>query len=464
MTIHRDWVGVMKAECPEAFTPHPPLRPRVAFIDGMPSLMKGASVCRWHDLIGASFMMPVKRFFGMGAHTVVLGFDVYSLVPSAKSITQDNRTKKVPTTDFDERDQLPPVIPVNYNDCIRNRAFKRRVVQLIVETLPDMLALDAGQALIIDYENCPVQFRRSAPGGKLEQVFMVDVPPLGECDIKCTRWFRLYGDGIAQSVDGDFLPIALLEHESQVRELRGTSGAPTRMAVYRLEFNTKDPESSGKKRAADGAAKGDAAEKRRRAMEFVNIPLLYESMCSAIRQCAGTGRVQTSHDARYMEMLACLIGLTGTDFTRNLPLLGVRKVWDMLPGRDVWSGIVQAYDTELLCLDVPSARDQLVGRMYYETYRKHIDGPARNLSATLLALQKTPCVPRTPSPRARGPQAFAPSPSDPSEPPQEAVGSHQEAAPQRGEGRYDGAEHKLAAHLLEVCPAMQGRADRCVAA
>lgn len=48
---------------------------------------------------------------------------------------------------------------------------------------------------------------------------MTDIPPMGECDVKFTRWGRAYGDMIAHSVDGDFLPIALIEHERNLREV-----------------------------------------------------------------------------------------------------------------------------------------------------------------------------------------------------------------------------------------------------
>jgi hypothetical protein len=59
---------------------------------------------------------------------------------------------------------------------------------------------------------------------------------MGENDIKFTRFARIYGDCIAHSVDGDYLPIALLEHERQVA-LLGIQADPVRIAVYRLAYN-----------------------------------------------------------------------------------------------------------------------------------------------------------------------------------------------------------------------------------
>ena len=41
----------------------------------------------------------------------------------------------------------------------------------------------------------------------------MQLPPMGENDIKFTRFCEMYGDCVAHSVDGDYLPIALMEHE-----------------------------------------------------------------------------------------------------------------------------------------------------------------------------------------------------------------------------------------------------------
>jgi hypothetical protein len=77
---------------------------------------------------------------------------------------------------------------------------------------------------------------------------------MGENDIKFTRFARMYGDTIAHSVDGDYLPIALMEHERQV-VLHGRHTDPSRMAIYRLEYNmapTPRVKLVGAKRTADG--------------------------------------------------------------------------------------------------------------------------------------------------------------------------------------------------------------------
>lgn len=402
MTINRDWVGVMKEECPEAFTSKAPFRPRVAFIDGMPLLMKSNTVTKWSELVRFNFGGPVRRFFGMGAKTVVLGFDVYSLVPMAKAITQANRSKHVAKIDFSDASDLPTCIPVQYNDFMRNRAFKRRVIQMVVETLPDILCMDMGQELIVDYESCPIRFCVDPSTRKTVQTFMIDMPPLGECDIKFSRWFRMYGDGIAHSVDGDFIPIALMEHESQVRSLQDTAARPSKIAIYRMEFGVdKEDEAgaggSGHKRDAHGKVVA-TGRKRGRAMEYVSIQLLYECLAMALRQCAGRShRASTSHDSRNMEMVACLIGLTGTDFTRNLPMIGVRKIWDMIADKVVHGGLIRAYDPDSLCMDVEAATNLLVARLYMGAYQKHVHDVPPDLGLVLGAMQRSKLADKTKS-------------------------------------------------------------------
>ena len=304
MTIHRDWIGVMKEECPAAFTKDIPFKPKVAFIDGMPLLMKSSHITRWSELVNFNFARPVKRFMGLGASVVVLGFDVYTFVPGAKSITQANRSKRVAKCSFSDQTQLPTVIPLEYNDFMRNRAFKRRVVQLVVETLPGILDLKGGQELIIDYESCPIRFRYDVAEQKVVQDFMVDIPPMGECDVKCTRWFKRYGDGVAHSVDGDFIPISLINYEAELRNLQANpdsrAARPNKVAIFRMEFGAnKDdndmPESlskTSKKRSLTGSERQQTVQKAKktsRPMEYVSIPLLYESMFIAFRQLAGTG-------------------------------------------------------------------------------------------------------------------------------------------------------------------------------
>lgn len=357
MTIHSAWFQVMKSECPQAFTPTPPFAPRAAFLDGMPLLMASSTMRKWDDLIRFNFCNPILRFFRMGAQVCVLAFDDYLHVPKAKAITQANRSKKKAPFQCNEREQLETLMPADYNTRLANRIYKRKVIDLIAETLVDHLALAPGQKLIVDYVECPVLFFVEQGEKKPKFKYLLDVPPLGECDIKFTRWSRHFGDMVAHSVDGDFVPIALLEYERQVRVLKeGGSGSrrpqqrhtAAKLAVFRLEYGAAAasaaaavaPPSSKKQKVGPGGGAASAAagaeppksKKRKRTMEYVDIPLLYESLKSAMKQFSNEGILrwavprnasarlfgggQKGESLHYMRILASMIGLTGTDFTR----------------------------------------------------------------------------------------------------------------------------------------------------
>lgn len=88
-----------------------------------------------------------------------------------------------------------------------------------------------GKSFIIDYVECPVRFFFNEETNKLDKEFL-QMPPMGENDVKFTRFSRMYGNCVAHSVDGDYLPIALMEHERQLAT-SGSGHDPVRIAVYR---------------------------------------------------------------------------------------------------------------------------------------------------------------------------------------------------------------------------------------
>lgn len=347
----------MKSVCPEAFTATPPFAPRAAFLDGMPLLMASSTMRKWDDLIRFNFCIPIQRFYRLGAQVCVLAFDDYLYVPKAKAITQANRSKKKAPFQCNEREQLETVMPADYNTRLSNRIYKRKVIDLIAETLVDHLGLSHGQRLIVDYVECPVLFYVEPGEKKPKFKYLLDVPPLGECDIKFTRWSRHFGDMVAHSVDGDFVPIALLEHEARVRQAsadrsnarRHQLQPPARLSIFRLEYGAsqnqqEDGEEEGgrkkKQKLAGGGAVNAPKKRRRRTMEYVNIPALYAALKASMKQFANEGILrwaplatgvssssslsrprlfgggQQGESLQHMRILACMIALTGTDFTR----------------------------------------------------------------------------------------------------------------------------------------------------
>jgi hypothetical protein len=398
MTIDSGWVGVMKEESPEAFTALCPFIPQVAYLDGMPLLMAGAQTRKWNDLVNYNFCTAVNRFFRIGARVVVLAFDDYTYVPVAKSITQANRSKNKAVFEFNERQHLETMMPSDYNDRLSNRLYKRRVIDLIVETIADKLNLKLGQTLIIDYVDCPVSFKIDSATKLLVHEYITDMPPQGECDIKFTRWGERYGDMVAHSVDGDFIPISLMECEKQIRD---SSLPGFRIALYRMQYNPPKPAVSKKsaKRGIDGTIKNyltggssasavipvEKVKKKGKVMEYVNVQLLYNTLRVSMRQCSPSSTNSPLHELHFMRIFACLIGITGTDFTRNTPHLSPKKIWDALAVRGIWPGLIRSYDIVQMGLDPSDACNFLIARLYCNKFDKHAVGV--NLPDVLRSLQ-----------------------------------------------------------------------------
>ena len=75
-----------------------------------------------------------------------------------------------------------------------------------------------------------------------------------------------------------------------------------------------------------------------------------------------------------MRMLACLIGMTGTDFSRALPHLGPKKVWDMLSMKHVWPGLLRSYDPSTGQMVPGDICDHFVRHLYTDKFAKHAKG------------------------------------------------------------------------------------------
>jgi hypothetical protein len=65
MTIHRDWLMMMKDLCPTAFTETIPMQPEVGFIDGQIKLMAmprpPSGVPTWELFLRQQFVKPIER-------------------------------------------------------------------------------------------------------------------------------------------------------------------------------------------------------------------------------------------------------------------------------------------------------------------------------------------------------------------------------------------------------------------
>ena len=413
MTIDSSWIASFKEESPHSFTKHIPFRPIAAFCDGQIRLMRGHTqeFMTWDTYIWQQFTGHVRRFYdNHKVSTVILAFDDYAHVPEAKCMTQLKRRRHLPKLEILEREPLPPFCPSGerWDQSIANRTFKSKVIAMVVDRLPALLQLKPDQTLIIDYAGCPREYRAGAsgPNSTNSGIEIRDIPeliPLGEADVKFTRYADLYKDLLVDSVDGDSIPIALVHHEACMRDLTAGSmdlddltESPPRICIYRM---TTKVDSEVKKRKADEIGKTEPKEKFKRTFEYVSIPALYQTIHDVCAQCMDRMKSPT-HSQHLMSMILALIGLTGTDFTRNMPQLSGKSVFGLLP--DLWMALMVSYDPTTGQLDVVKASDRLVACMYSSKYATHVKSTPSTQTSTptslhhvLEALQRSKLSQRT---------------------------------------------------------------------
>jgi hypothetical protein len=373
MTIDSSWLCAFKEELPHAFTRKAPFAPKAVFVDGQIRLMQGpqAGPQTWDDFIFRQFARHLQKFFDM-CNVVVLAFDNYEHVPRAKCMTQAKRRKNVPILPFAEHSELPCMVPEaeRWVQCIANRTFKTRVIDLVLLRLPALLLQGKPKRrLIVDYQQ-PVEYLFDPATSTIIRAPLEELPAMGEADIKFTRYADRHGSLLVDSIDGDSIPIALLHHELQLR--RATP--PPIIAVYRIELRLPG---EGCKRTADG-------KRAARTYEYVNVHALYAGLKDAIAQCTGRIRIPT-HEGHQMAMLISLIALTGTDFSRNLPQMSGSSVYGWLP--TIWPALAAAYNPVEAALREDQAAD-LVALLYKTKFPKH--ARATSLCEVLAELQDAP--------------------------------------------------------------------------
>lgn len=323
MTIHSDFFKIVKEGCGHAFTPAPPVRPDVVFIDGQVKLMKADAITSWELFFSVQFYRTIEKCFALGAHTVVLAFDDYEHVPSSKAMTQAKRMKQRVNYDFAQSSALPGRPPADWGSAMANRTFKVKVVSRVLEVTRAWFELKlktdarfSGLTLVLDYRGAPVVLcAAGASRGDSVQQFVAarcwEAPAgcigRGECDIKAFSWLPLARCLCIVSVDGDFLPLSLLQ---------GLAGADADVLLFRMLTRTEA--AAGRKRksvASDPEAKTTA----RREYEFVHIAPVRAWLRAEF----------PSKAADPVQQFCAMVALCGCDFARNLPRLGPRSLWKM---------------------------------------------------------------------------------------------------------------------------------------
>jgi len=318
MTIHADFFKIVKEGCGHAFTDEPPLSPDVVFIDGQVKLMKADAIKSWELFFQIQFYKTIERCFALGAHTVVLGFDNYEHVPSSKAMTQAKRAKQRVDYDFAHTSALPNSPPEDWGSAMANRTFKVKVISRVLEVtrawFEQKLKTDAKFAnliLVLDYRGVPdVVFAPDSKRGLSAKTFVDEndwtvsdsCVGRGECDIKAFAWLKIARCLCIVSIDGDFLPLSLLQTFADAGETR-------HVILYRMVTQLA-PASIKRNSSGTRTASG-------RQYEFVHIAPIRDWLLS----------VFPSRVVNPIQQFCAMVALCGCDFARNLPRLGPRSLW-----------------------------------------------------------------------------------------------------------------------------------------
>lgn len=337
MTIHTKWMELLRSEASDAFR-YGELTQKVdaSFIDGQIKLMKPETVQTWADFLYAKFTSVIMRHFARyGCTTVVLSFDDKRHVPRAKAITQLKRRSGVEIIDFGETDTLPTDLPLQWKESIMNAWFKHRVIELICANIPRLVTPPKGARLIVDWETATEYVYG---GGENPEIIDHGTITIGEADLKFTHWMRRFEcPMLIEATDGDYIPIAL-----------GLKAAGHTHPIVILK--------------AWNEIKGGA--------EFLHVDLIHSFLKQKFETASRCGR-RPSADDWEIKLFIVLLGLSGTDFTRNLPLVSPQKIWGALPL------VIRTFDMDAAAIINTDQGKRIVELLYAEAFPKHIDAFSR---------------------------------------------------------------------------------------
>eukprot|EP00961_Rhodomonas_salina_P213797 2887469-Rhodomonas_salina.2 len=219
---------------------------------------------------------------------------------------------------------------------------------------------------------------------KQEPQVMEQFPPLGEADIKFFRYAVHFGSLVAMATDSDYIPISLIRLEKMTK----TNEREPRLFLQRLRVNNDSPEA---KKLQTGDKKRSARE-----TEYVDMNLLRLGLTDALRQASmGPSRVSTahSHDCAWMNALCALVALFGgTDFSRGIPQLGPKRVWDAMDR--LAPQLAQSFDLETGQFKEEETMNTVVARIYGMVFAAHIGGGG-GLQSAINALRNSKLSERT---------------------------------------------------------------------
>jgi hypothetical protein len=429
MTIHADWAKVFKTRLPAAFSTQPPHAANIqaGIIDGHIQIMGAYSPPTWDDFLNAQFVRPITRLFGLGVRVVVLLFDNRLAVPPYKGMTQQKRCTRYNDVVFTPADHLPLNIPTEqWSEYMMNRHFKDKVISLVCERIQSLIKPTHDHALIVDFKGPPKLYTSPI-------ACPIDVPgitELGESDVKYVRYVHMLGNSIVCATDGDYIPIALLYYATH--GMRPDNNIYLYRQLANIDaLSSSASSSSSRPRKSTLAANTAPAHPRtaKRRGRIMVAPLTHPPShththtpthvaCIFFAVCTCTPKQSVSWKQEYTNMqpiaraitswghpTACnmhmqpahsltafvaMMLLAGTDYSRPTPLVGPKRIIDMLSHLFPHMLRTLTVSSGLISVSPHRLANDLVAAIYISAFNKHIPygpGPAAPIHRVLNTLQ-----------------------------------------------------------------------------
>lgn len=385
MTIHPDWAKAVKMRYPHCFSatlPSGPTCPPCGIIDGHIQLMGAYHVSSWEQFLQSQFVRPISQLFAQGCSTVVLLFDNRNAVSPYKGMTQYKRCKRYQDVQFTQSDPLPQNVPSPWIDHMMNRHFKDKVISLVCERVQALTQPSRERVLIVDFKGPPKMYNHPT-------ACPTDIDSLcemGESDVKFTRYVEMLGNSIVYATDGDYIAISLLYYS-----VHGTN-PQNQIFIYRQLANIGDGDPPARRGCPRGGAAaagrrggGAAAQKPKRRMEYIHMQPVFMAAMDIMR-CPMETPPQQAMIAFVSTML-----LAGTDYSRGIPLVGPKRIVDIIPdvARHMLSVVT---DENGVASPRPSLMaDRLTVQIYraaFEKQLKHLPRP-KDIRTALQGLQSS---------------------------------------------------------------------------
>jgi len=343
---------------------------KTIFIDAQIQLMKSfvkEDEASWRQFVQRTFFAPIAEFHRR-YDTVIVCFDNYQNVPIFKSIEQSKRTSASAPTNtfmFKAGDTLPsrPYEQKLWVQALQNRSFKSNIISLITSMLAaDYVPPRRATTLVVDFVNST---RIDYHTNGRTRVVLEDMKPMGESDVKFMRYVSLFGDLCVDSIDSDVLLIAAMF----------VSRNAYKGNIYVRRYKTRLAPASQKRKL-----EAPEPEKKRMEYEIINVNLLLEVLLKQMQNAADL-QIASTHEPRVATvqsrahltaMLSFMVLLCGCDYSKKLPRIGVKSLWDNL---DIVVPAILActsYTNNVFSVDTEQSINGLIATLYARTYTRHI--------------------------------------------------------------------------------------------